>query len=72
MHCKGYIMVAYGLYLVATSSIARIVTVVAFEAGGRGKVDGVAITAGGSFMIDTATITTTAGMRQIEGRRAPN
>ncbi|OGO63985.1 MAG: hypothetical protein A2029_06355 [Chloroflexi bacterium RBG_19FT_COMBO_47_9] len=43
----------------------------AFEAGSRGKVDGVAITAGCLFMVDTVIFTTAGRMRQVECGRTP-
>ena len=58
------------LSIAAAFLILRIVTVVTYGAGGRGKVDGVAITAGCSFMIDTVSLAI-AGMRRVKDGRAP-
>jgi hypothetical protein len=49
-------------FLATTSSVTGIVAIVAFEAGSRGKVDGVAITANCSLMVDTVYFTTASGM----------
>ena len=56
---------------ISTTTISWIVAVVAFEAGSRGKVAGVTITASRPFMVDTGIFTTSARMRQVEAGTAP-
>ena len=43
----------------------------ALEAGGCGKVDGVAVAAGCSLVVDTASFTANVGMHLVEAGRAP-
>jgi hypothetical protein len=52
-------------------SIAGIITVMALQAGGGGQLRGVAITTGGSLMVDAGHFATAVGMRQVESSRAP-
>jgi hypothetical protein len=48
--------------ILAASPVAGIIAVVAFEAGGRGKIRRVAIEAGCSLVVDTTIFTTAVGM----------
>jgi hypothetical protein len=71
---QGYVPYTINLPITTSATvttIGRIIAVVAFEAGGRGKVVGVAITASCFFVVNTDHFTASAGMRQVEAGIPP-